>query len=194
MHQKNVCSHSCSQHIVARSDPECRHFARPVEFVKLPPKAGHSEPLVASIFEAPWYNRLRDLVNFGPNAFKVTRKDGSWKIEPFQVQTTAPLLTFLDFAVGAAQSLEILHHGHEVVNGELRGDAFHFAEDGKVSIINFGNGARSFENGLTSAGWSAISREVGIDLKLSYIAPEQTGRLPAEPDRYVHQQGLPSDS
>jgi signal transduction histidine kinase/predicted ATPase/CheY-like chemotaxis protein/serine/threonine protein kinase len=93
-----------------------------------------------------------------------------------------PLLTFLDFAVGASECLEILHHGHEVVNGELRGDAFHFDDYGKVSMINFGSGARSFENGLTSAGWSAISHEAGIELKLAYIAPEQTGRLPAEPD------------
>jgi signal transduction histidine kinase/serine/threonine protein kinase/CheY-like chemotaxis protein len=91
-------------------------------------------------------------------------------------------MTFLDFAVGAAECLEVLHHGHQVVNGELRGDAFHFTENGKVSMINFGNGARSFENGLTSAGWNAISQEVGIEVKLSYIAPEQTGRLPAEPD------------
>lgn len=62
------------------------------------------------------------------------------------------MLTFLDFAVGATECLEILHHGHEIVHGEIRGDAFHFAEDGVVKMINFGSGARSFENGLTSAG------------------------------------------
>ncbi|KAF2274858.1 two-component sensor protein histidine protein kinase-like protein [Westerdykella ornata] len=171
-----------SKHIVARSDPECKHFARPVEFIKLPPKPGNTQPLVASIFEASWYNRLRDVVSFGPSAFKVTKKHGAWEIVPLEPQGGAHLLTFLDFAIGATQCLEILHHGHEVINGELRGDAFHFEENGKVSMINFGAGARSFENGLTSAGWSAISQEVGIELKLAYIAPEQTGRLPAEPD------------
>jgi serine/threonine protein kinase len=68
------------------------------------------------------------------------------------------------------------------VHGELRGDAFHFASSGVVKMINFGSGARSFENGLTSAGWNTLSREIGIELKLAFIAPEQTGRMPAEPD------------
>ncbi len=99
-----------------------------------------------------------------------------------QPKCGVPLLTFLDFAVGATECLEILHHGHELVHGELRGDAFHFAENGIVKMINFGSGARSFENGLTSAGWHTLSREVGVKLKLAFIAPEQTGRMPAEPD------------
>ena len=93
------------------------------------------------------------------------------------------MLTFLDFAVGATKCLEILHHENHIVHGELRGDAFHFnLETGAVKMINFGSGARSFENGLTSAGWSLLSREVGVEHKLQFIAPEQTGRLPAEPD------------
>jgi serine/threonine protein kinase len=75
-----------------------------------------------------------------------------------------------------------LHHGHEIVHGEIRGDAFHFGADGIVKMVNFGNGARSFENGLTSAGWSTLSKELGVKLKLAFIAPEQTGRMPAEPD------------
>lgn len=186
------------QHIVARSDPQCKHFARPIEFVKLPPRPGHTEPLVASIFEAPWYNRLRDFVSFGSNAFRIVKSEDGWQIAPFEPQREVDLLTFLDFAVGAAEcrkspsypvctlwltcSVEILHHGHEIINGELRGDAFHFCENGRVAMINFGGGARSFENGLTSTGWNAISKEAGIELKLAYIAPEQTGRLPAEPD------------
>lgn len=49
-------------------------------------------------------------------------------------------------------------------------------------MINFGGGARSFENGLTSAGWNVLSKELGIELKLAFVAPEQTGRMPAEPD------------
>lgn len=165
-----------------QSDPECRHFVRPVEFVKLPPKPGNSETLVASIFEAPGPNYLKELVQFGPNAYKVTNQDNTWKFRPFQHKAGIPLLTFLDFAVGATECLEILHHGHELVHGELRGDAFHFAENGTVKMINFGSGARSFENGLTSSGWNSLSKEVGVELKLAFIAPEQTGRLPAEPD------------
>ncbi|KAF1916144.1 putative histidine kinase HHK1p [Ampelomyces quisqualis] len=157
-----------SKLVVAKSDPDGSHFVRPIEFARLPAKAGE-DPLVASIFEAPGPNFLRDLVTFGPNSYRGTGAG-------------VPLLPFLDFAVGATECLEILHHGHEVVHGELRGDAFHFASTGVVKMINFGSGARSFENGLTSAGWNALSREAGIELKLAFIAPEQTGRMPAEPD------------
>ncbi|KAF1848518.1 uncharacterized protein K460DRAFT_403798 [Cucurbitaria berberidis CBS 394.84] len=170
-----------SKLVVNKSDPKGEHFARTIEFARLPAKAGE-EPLVASIFEAPGPNYLKDLVTFGPNWYRFTNNDNNWQSHTLQPARGVPLLTFLDFAVGATQCLEILHHGHEIVHGELRGDAFHFAENGSVKMINFGSGARSFENGLTSAGWNSLSREVGIELKLAFIAPEQTGRMPAEPD------------
>ncbi|KAI4914817.1 hypothetical protein J4E90_004851 [Alternaria incomplexa] len=167
--------------VVKESDPECKHFVRPIEFVRLSTKAGE-EPLVASIFEAPGPNYLNDLVNFGPNFWKVGSHGQSGQSDASLPNRGIPLLTFLDFAVGSVECLEILHHGHEIVHGEIRGDAFHFAENGTVKMINFGSGARSFENGLTSAGWSTLSKETGIELKLAFISPEQTGRMPAEPD------------
>jgi hypothetical protein len=140
------------KHVTKQSDPDCRHFVRPIEFVRLPPKPGNSEPLAAFIVEAPGPNYLKDLVQFGPNAYKITAQVDGWKSRVLQPKGGIPLLTFLDFAIGATECLEILHHGHELVHGEIRGDAFHFAEDGTVKMINFGSGARSFENGLTSAG------------------------------------------
>jgi len=164
--------------IIKKSDPESRHFIRPLEFVKLPPKPGNTTPLVAFICEAPGPNYLKDMVRFGPNAYKATHHGDAWMFQNFQYNSGIPLLTFLDFAVGAAESLEILHHGHQVVHGEIRGDAFHFAENGMVRMINFGGGARTFENGLTSAGWNVLSKEVGVEMKLAFIAPEQTGRMP----------------
>ncbi|KAI4947363.1 hypothetical protein J4E91_006715 [Alternaria rosae] len=167
--------------VVKESDPECKHFVRPIEFVRLSTKAGE-EPLVASIFEAPGPSYLHDLVNFGPNFWKVGSHGQSGQPDTSLPNRGIPLLTFLDFAVGSVECLEILHHGHEIVHGEIRGDAFHFAENGTVKMINFGSGARSFENGLTSAGWSTLSKETGIELKLAFISPEQTGRMPAEPD------------
>lgn len=172
-----------SKLVVKESDPDCKHFVRPIEFVRLATKPGE-EPLVASIFEAPGPNFLNELVTFGPNWYKFTKHQSNWQSHTSQRKPNlgVPLLTFLDFAVGATECLEILHHGHQIVHGELRGDAFHFAESGIVKMINFGSGARSFENGLTSAGWNTLSREVGIELKLAFIAPEQTGRMPAEPD------------
>ncbi|KAF2445907.1 hypothetical protein P171DRAFT_431291 [Karstenula rhodostoma CBS 690.94] len=166
-----------------KSDPQARHFVRPVELVSLPPKAGNNEPMVAFVCEAPGPNYLREVVKFGPNAYRISHQDDdSWTVQHSQYKSGIPLLTFLDFAVGATECLEILHHGHQLVHGELRGDAFHFAEDGVVKMINFGGGARSFENGLTSAGWNVLRKELGIELKLAFVAPEQTGRMPAEPD------------
>jgi predicted ATPase len=89
----------------------------------------------------------------------------------------------MDFAIGATTCLEILHHKNRVVHGEIRGDAFHFnKQTGQVKLINFGSGSRAFESGLSSAGWYTLSREFGIEHKLTFIAPEQTGRLPAQPD------------
>jgi serine/threonine protein kinase len=172
-----------SKIVVKKSDPDCKHFVRPIDFVRLPPKPGNTEPLVASIFEAPGSNYLPDLLNFRPNAYRVMPNPESGRPAPTRTPTDGiPLLIFLDFAVSATECLEIIHHGHELVHGEIRGDAFHFAKSGSVRLINFGSGARSFENGLTSAGWSTLAKEVGIQQKLAYIAPEQTGRLPAEPD------------
>ena len=97
--------------VVKESDPECRHFVRPIEFVRLSTKAGE-EPLVASIFEAPGPNYLHDLVNFGPNFWKVTSNAQSHQPNPSIPNRGVPLLTFLDFAVGSVECLEILHHGH----------------------------------------------------------------------------------
>ena len=170
--------------VIKETDPTSEHFVRPVEFVKLPAKHG-SEAIVCSIFESPGPNYLRELVNLGPNYYRGISKRGSWDKQAYANLGAGqiPLLTFLDFAIGAAECLQILHYGNRLVHGELRGDAFHFNQDtGVVKMINFGNGARAFEHGLTSAGWSSLSQEIGIEHKLQFIAPEQTGRLPAEPD------------
>jgi serine/threonine protein kinase len=168
----------------SQSDPDFQHFVRPIELVRLPTRHGN-DAVVVSIFEAPGDNYLRGMVEFGPNAYKgIARKD-SWDKLGFPVAKNrqTPLQLFLNFAIGATECCEILHHGNGMVHGEIRGDAFHFnQETGAVKMLNFGSGARSFENGLTSAGWYSLSREIGVEHKLQFIAPEQTGRLPAEPD------------
>ena len=129
-----------SKLVVKESDPECKHFVRPIEFVRLPAKPGESQ-LVASVFEAPGPNFLRDLVNFGPNWYNFRTNPSSAnsidtvRPDAFPSSQGVPLLTFLDFAVGSVECLEILHHGHEIVHGEIRGDAFHFAESGAVKMI-----------------------------------------------------------
>lgn len=133
---------------------------------------------------------MKELVEFGPNPHPAQPPTS-----PISPRGTAPpslfhkpadllpIHLFLDFAIGSTECCEILHHGKELVHGELRGDAFHFSKDTRtVRLINFGSGARSFENGLTSAGWSSLTSEIGVENRLQFIAPEQTGRLPAEPD------------
>lgn len=168
-----LCQMLCKQ-----SDPEYKHFVRAIEFGRLPARQASEMVLSYSIAEAPGRNYLREIVEMGPNCYL-----GS----PASPQTHRgghlPLLTFLDFAIGAVRCCELLHHGNEIVHGELRADAFHYnKETGTVKMINFGSGARSFEHGLTSAGWSSLMSERGLEHKLQFIAPEQTGRLPAEPD------------
>ncbi len=124
------------------------------------------------------------MVNFGDNFYggKLVGRNGISEATTVD-KSQLSLMTFLDFAVGAAECCEILHHGVQAVHGELRGDAFHFnIETGTVKMVNFGSGARSFENGLTSAGWASLLKERGVEHKLQFIAPEQTGRMSAEPD------------
>ena len=136
------------QKLTAESDPESRHFVKPLQFGRLPPRLPSDLPLAVSVVEAPGRNYLIELVEFGPNFYA-----GNPDSPRIQRHGQVALLQFLDFAIGASECCEILHHGNEMVHGELRSDAFHYnKETGVVRMINFGSGARSFENGLTSAG------------------------------------------
>ncbi|KAJ5793666.1 hypothetical protein N7457_000265 [Penicillium paradoxum] len=165
--------------IVQSSDPDCNHTIRPIDLIRLQSDDGHSRPLLVAIFESPGHDRLRDLVTFGPASFVAGSRGEDNNATPSE---QVSLQAFFDFAIGACDCLEILHYGLKTVHGEIRGDAFHFcAETGAVKLANTGNGARSFDNVL-SEGWSSVSRELGAKYKLQFIAPEQTGRMPTEPD------------
>ncbi|KAI9852921.1 MAG: hypothetical protein M1838_003715 [Thelocarpon superellum] len=179
--------------LLETADPEGKHVVRPFELVRLAPHQGDRGPIVVSIVESPGRNYLMDLVNFGPAWYRGTPASPAPPVGARPKSTVGgdeasgrpmALLPFLDFAIGASECLELLHHGQRTVHAELRGDAFHFNVDtGLVKLINFGAGPRSFENGiLTSARWSTLSREVGVKTKLQFVAPEQTGRMIAAPD------------
>ena len=172
-------------------DPDCIHVPRLVDLVSLPGRSEDGEQYICSIFEAPGQNYLKDLTDFGPaflGPVPKSKETCSSSLDDFaqRVDDTAQKVSvsvFLDFAIGACASLEMLHHGLKVTHGELRADAFHFnRETGSVKLINFGAGPRSFENGLSSNRWLALSQELGVKHKLQFVAPEQTGRMPAEPD------------
>ncbi|PYI10270.1 sensor histidine kinase/response regulator [Aspergillus sclerotiicarbonarius CBS 121057] len=165
--------------IVQTSDPDCNHTIRPIDLIRLSSDPGDAGPLLVAIFESPGPNMLREMVAFGPAWFAVGGRNDSNEPTPGE---QVSLSVFLDFAIGACDCLELLHYGLKTVHGEIRGDAFHFnREAGAVKLTNTGNGARSFDN-ILSEGWSSLSRELGVKNKLQFIAPEQTGRMPTEPD------------
>ncbi|KAF8851993.1 hypothetical protein BDZ45DRAFT_807847 [Acephala macrosclerotiorum] len=171
--------------LVSTVDPNGRHVARPLDKLRLPSEPGDHDslPVVVCIYEDPGLNYLSKIVDNGPAYFQL---DGGHihgrRNELFEPESVS-LRTFLDFAVGAAECIEALH-GQQIVHGEIRGDAFHMhKETGRVILINLGPGRlRKFEEGLTSNGWSTMSKELGAKTKLSFMSPEQTGRMPLEPD------------
>lgn len=142
------------------------------------------------IYEEPGYNSLMDMVNFGANWYCLSRN--SETIPPFDPHRSANgkgevgkthLPTFLDIAIGASACVEMLHLGKHVIHAEIRGDSFHYLRStGEVRLKNLGAGSRSVEDYLQSGAWSQLSRERGVDYKLHFIAPEQTGRVQATPD------------
>ena len=168
------------------TDPDGDHIVRPLDLIRLTPVPGDRASVIVAIYENIGHNCLYDFLDFGPAFYRAQRVDDTlvpYHNEAFSLGPPITLECFLDFAIGATQCLEILHHGQGMIHGEIRGDAFHFSSnDNKVRIVSFGSGIRSFEHGLTSTGWSTLSQELGAKNKLLYISPEQTGRLPAEPD------------
>ncbi|KAM5429440.1 Chk1 protein kinase [Microsporum canis] len=165
--------------IVETSDPECKHTVRPIDIIHLARQPEDRGLLLVTIYEYISPNYLRRLIPGGPNSFQMeytTTASSAPNIEE------VPLQAFFDFAIGACECLELLHYGLKTIHGEIRGDAFHFAEDTRaVRLMNTGNGPRSFDNALGD-GWAVLSKEIGVRNKLQFIAPEQTGRLPTEPD------------
>ncbi|KAG6213833.1 hypothetical protein E4U50_000863 [Claviceps purpurea] len=177
-----------AKNVTATADPNGNHIAKPIDLIRLNPAPGDRGAITVGIYHHPGSNFLSKIIDFGPACYQA-RKEGPdlvpYRPKPESAEQRQPmdLEYFLEFAMGAVQCLEILHHGQGLVHGEIRADAFHFnAEENKVRIVSFGSGLRTFEHGLTSTGWSTLSKELGVKNKLLYISPEQTGRMPAEPD------------
>jgi signal transduction histidine kinase/predicted ATPase/serine/threonine protein kinase/DNA-binding NarL/FixJ family response regulator len=172
--------------IYLNADPNGEHIVKPIELVRIGSVPGDKGPLIVAIYQFPGRNYLNKLMDPGP-AFFWMKPDGE-KVRAdqdpdFRLDPPISLPYFLDFAIGATQCLELVHHSQGIVHGEIRSDAFHYnIETNKVKLLTFGSGLRSFEHGLTSTGWSTLSKELGAKNKLLFISPEQTGRMPAEPD------------
>ena len=110
-----------AQRLCKESDPEFKYFVKPLQFGRLHARKTGELTLSYSIVEAPGKNYLKEIVEFGPNFYQGCP---SWPQNMSRSQVS--LLTFLDFAIGATQCCELLHHGNEMVHGEVRGDAFHY--------------------------------------------------------------------
>ncbi|KAK1595981.1 hsp90-like protein [Colletotrichum navitas] len=175
-----------AKNLFATADPNGHHIVKPLDLVRLAPHSGDRGSIVVAIYQHPGQNYLFDLMDMGPAFYKARKVDEryeAYRKASFRLKPPIDLQYFLDFAIGASQCLEILHYGQAMTHGEIRPDAFHFnIETNSVKLINFGTGTRSFEGGLSSTSWSSLSKELGAKNKLLYISPEQTGRMPAEPD------------
>ncbi len=174
---KNLCS---------TADPDGRHIVRPVDLLRLSPQPSDRGAIVVGIYENPGPNYLFRKLDLGPAFYYAGKVEDRFEAKhrnDYHLESPISLMYFLDFAIGATECLEILHQGNGMVHGEIRADAFHYnIESNTVKLTSFGSGIRSFEQGLTSTGWSTLSKELGAKNKLIYISPEQTGRMPAEPD------------
>lgn len=170
-----------NQAIIKDADPECQHTIRPIEMFRLPTTPGDANSMIVCVYEAPGKNYLREVLDFGPAFYGLQGR--SLNVDRGTPGERVPLQAFLDFAIGSSEVLELLHHGAKFVHGEIRADTFHWnRESNVVKLMNGGNGPRAYENLLSSEGWATMSRQLGVKNKLQFIAPEQTGRLPAEPD------------
>ncbi|KAI8955898.1 putative histidine kinase HHK1p [Xylaria longipes] len=172
--------------LIATADPEGAHNTKPIDLVRLSPQSGDRGPIIVAIYQHLGPNYLFKAVDLGPAFYYARKVDDrleAYRKHEFHLEPPISLMYFLDFAIGATQCLELLHHRQGMVHGEIRADAFHYnIKTNQVKLVSFGSGLRSFEHGLTSAGWSTLSKELGAKNKLLYISPEQTGRMPAEPD------------
>lgn len=174
------------KNMIQSVDTKGDHIAKPIDLLRLAPHPSDHGPLTVAIYQSPGKNIIGDYINLGAAYYLARRVGDSWEAEikpKFNLNPPISLELFLDFAIGASRCLELIHHSQNIVHGEIRGDAFHFCHDThKVKLVSFGSGLRSFEHGLTSSGWATLSKEIGANNKLLYISPEQTGRMPAEPD------------
>ncbi|KAK0626045.1 hypothetical protein B0T14DRAFT_492443 [Immersiella caudata] len=172
--------------LVAGADPNALHLGKPLDLIRLAAQPGDRGSIVVVVYEYPGPNHMFKMLDLGPAFYFAEKQGDRWiargDLKP-ELDPPVTLQRFLDFAIGATQCLETIHHGQGIIHGEIRGDAFHYnIESNNVKLVAFGSGLRSFEHGLTSTGWSALSKEMGAKNKLQYISPEQTGRMPAEPD------------
>lgn len=181
-----------SRELLDAIDPGYERHMRALALIKLPPRNSDETQLTVVIFEdikADTVNDMRNIINMGPNWFFYNETPRTHTWDPTRTSSGLhpvghiAVNEFLEVAIGACKCLEMIHQGSRFVHGELRGDSFFYDRaHGTMKIQNFGAGLRSYENGFTNTGWTSLSKEYGIEYKLQFVAPEQTGRSQAQPD------------
>ncbi|KAJ5915283.1 hypothetical protein N7454_011037 [Penicillium verhagenii] len=170
-----------------------KHLLRPVEIRRLPSLSEDQEPsALVCIYESPGPNDLARFVDCGatwyhsrPDGDQIpSETDGGGWLQSDRGELM-PLQTFLDFAIGAAECIEMLH-SRKIVHGQIRGDTFHFSEKTAcVRLIHIGAGLRQYDTKRLGAGSPIFSNQNDASTSISYLSVEQNGRTPIQLDNRV---------
>ncbi|KAJ5974406.1 hypothetical protein N7481_011616 [Penicillium waksmanii] len=178
------------QMLASVAAPHRKYLLRPVEMLRLPSlKEGHEPSLLVCIYENPGPNDLLHFVDCDATWYQM-RPEGDKcddEIDDLGSHQSGrrefmPLQNFLDFAIGAAGCIKMLH-SQQIVHGQIRGDAFHFnRETGRVRLLHLGVGILSHHTGRKSAGWSALANRNVAAANISFMGLKQTDQPPIQPD------------
>ncbi|KAJ5563937.1 hypothetical protein N7513_000179 [Penicillium frequentans] len=177
------------QMLASVAAPHREYFLRPVEMQRIPNlDDDHMSSLLVCIYENPGPNDLLRYVDCGATWYQLrpeeaiyneTHDTGSRQSDRDELM---PLSTFVEFAIGAAECIQILH-SQQIVHGQIRGEAFHFnQETGRVRLIHLGASLQSYGTRRVSADWSALENQNDATVHMSYLSPEQTGRTLIQAD------------
>ncbi|KAJ5301122.1 cornichon [Penicillium atrosanguineum] len=178
------------QMLASVAAPHRKYFLRPVEMQRLPNlDDDHTPSLLVCIYESPGPNDLLRYVDCGATWYQMRPEEDVSLNEADDVglprsdqDGLMPLATFVNFAIGAAECIQMLH-SQQIVHGQIRAEAFHFnQETGHVRLIHLGVGLQSYDTGRVSANWSALENQNDATAHISYLSPEQTGRAPIQAD------------
>ncbi|KAJ5645785.1 two-component sensor protein histidine protein kinase (dhkkdhkj) [Penicillium lividum] len=178
------------QMLASVAAPHRKYFLRPVEMQRIPNHDDdHTPSLLVCIYQSPGPNDLLRYVDCGATWYQMRPEDDVNLNEtdnvgppPSERDDLMPLVTFIDFAIGAAECIQMLH-SRQIVHGQIRAEAFHFdQETGHVRLIHLGVGLQSYDTGRVSANWSALENQNDATAHISYLSPEQAGRAPIQGD------------
>ncbi|KAK9476939.1 hypothetical protein V1514DRAFT_353836 [Lipomyces japonicus] len=158
-----------------RLDPSSSKFIRAYEFYKC-----KNSQAVVSIFEYLGENSLNEFASLNDSGENYDNKQE----EEYTISSSRIGLTsFLDFALGAVECLELMHQSHNIVHGEIHEDAFYYNKESRVvKITQFGSTTRSANNSFVNGAVVDIIENPALYFRLNYMSPEQTGRTSTSVD------------